>query len=476
MSGTIWERTLGLVGSALRSDSWENFWTGFGTRRDKTQGGAFNPNARLTDVELTHLYHHDDIAGRIVDLVPREMLRQGFGITCKDPEAAQVVAAKIKTLDTVNHVKRAAIWGRLFGGALVMLGADDGQDARLPLDESRIRSFTFLQVYDRRRAQPDTWYEAATDRKFGQPQVYRLTNYRTGGVSYVHESRLIRFGGAITGDYEQWQNVGWDYSVLQKPYEAIRAFQSVYRAAEIMMADASQGVFKMRGLLSMIAAGKLKDLQTRALFLDECRSVARAVFLDAEGGESFDKVQTTFAGVAEMLDREANRLAAATEIPVTKLMGQAPAGLNATGANDVRGWYDTVQADRKTELEPRLERIVRLVSIAERVGDRQFGVSFLPLWQETPKERADRLKVEADTAKVWIDGEVLSPEEVAIAQFSGPEPQPYRIDPKTRIQNQTLGPNDVPGATRPTPNQGPGIQGQGQDSRYIQGHGETPSP
>lgn len=451
MIGEAWAKTIGFMGRALRSDSWENFWTGFGTARDKTTAGTFNPNGRLTDVELTSLYHHDDIAGRVVDIIPREMLRQGFAVTCAaDAAAAQTVGVRVKGLDVLKHVKAASTWGRLFGGALILIGADDGQDPRMPLDESRIRSLTFLQVYDRRRAQPDTWYESGEDPKFGEPKTYRLTNYRTGSVSFVHESRVIRFGGATTGDYERWQNLGWDYSVLQRPYEAIRQFAQIYKAAELLMTDASQGVFKMRGLLSMIAAGQLKDLQTRAQFLDMSRSLARAIMLDADGNESFDKIQTSFAGVGEMLDRAANRLSAATEIPVTRLMGQAPAGLAATGAGDTRSWYDTVQADREVDLKPRLVHLVRLIAISERLGDRVFGVVFAPLWQETPKERADRLKVEADTAAVWITNEVLSPEEVAIAQFSGPEPQPYKIDPKTRTLNTTLGPNDVPGG-RPAP-------------------------
>lgn len=455
MIGEAWSKTIQIVGSALRGDSWENFMTGWGVHgRDKTESSHFSPDARLTDVELTNLYHHDDIAGRVVDIIPREMLRQGYRVVCPDAAAVRLVADKTRALDALKHVKAAMIWGRLFGGSLVYMGADDGQDPRMRLDETRIRSFTFLQVYDKRRAQPDTWYESGSDPKFGEPCVYRLTNYRTGGVSYVHESRLLRFGGANTGDYERWQNLGWDYSILQKVYPAIRQFATNYKAAELLMTDASQGVFKMRGLLSMIAGGQLRDLQTRAQLLDTTRSIARAVMLDADGNEDFTKIQTSFSGVGDMLDRAANRLSAAIEIPVTVLMGQAPAGLNATGASDIRTWYDKVAADRDTDLKPSLERLTCVIACSERVADRQFGIVFAPLWQETPKEKADREKVEADTAGVWIMNEVLTPETVAIARFGGQESQPYRVDPKTGLSlvpGHPDVPPDTPGAPPPRP-------------------------
>lgn len=424
--------TLGQFGAALRGDSgWENIWTGMGTSRDRTTATAYGAVVPITDVELSNLYHGDDIAKRVVNIVPREMLRQGFGVGCPDTTAASTVAARIRDLDMVGKVEEALIWGRCFGGAVILIGADDGLDPRLPLNESGIRSLSFLQVYDRRMVWPDQWETDPRSPYFGQPRIYRLTNYRSGMTSFVHASRLIRFGGEHTGEQERWKLNGWDYSVLQHTYEPIRQFSSCYKAAEYLMGDASQGVFKIRGLLTMIAGGQLVNLQTRAQFMDLMRSYTRSILLDADGGEDFTKVQTTFAGIGDMLDRSANRLSAATEIPVTLLMGQAPAGLNATGASDIRAWYDRVHGDREQKLKPHLERLITLIAIAERIGDRQFKVMFRPLWQETPKEKADREKVEADTAAVWITNEVLTPEQVALARFGSDEVQSYRVDPTT---------------------------------------------
>ena len=269
----------------MRADSWANFWTGVGTSRDKTEFGEFQLNAKLTDPELSALYHTDDLCRRVINIIPQEMLRQGFAVTCPDPKAAAAIGEKVKSLDVLNMVRDGFIWGRLFGGAVILIGADDGRDPREPLDEARIVSLRFLQVFDRRRVIPESYYQDPRHPKFGEPAVYRLSALRTGAVSYVHESRLIVFRGAHTGAQERLMLVGWDYSVLQAPYQAIRSFSMNHKAAEIMMTDASQAVFKMRGLLRMIAENKLEDLQTRAQFLDMSRSIARAIMIDSEQGE-----------------------------------------------------------------------------------------------------------------------------------------------------------------------------------------------
>lgn len=442
------------IGNAFRADSWTNFWTGLGTARDKTEFGDYQLSAKLTDPELSALYHTGGIPRKIVNLVPREMLRKGFGVTCPEPQAAQAVSEKLKTLDALNMIREGFILGRLFGGSVIMIGADDGQNPSLPLDESRILSLRFLQVFDRRRVQPETYYQDPTHQKYGEPAVYRLSALRTGAVSYVHETRLIVFRGAHTAAQERLMLTSWDYSVLQAPYNEIRQFSMNHKSVEYMMTDASQGVFKMRGLLRNISEDKLEDIQTRAQLLDMSRSIARAVMLDADGGEEFTKVQTSFAGVKEVLDASAQMVSAVTNIPVAVLLGKVESGLNATAEGPIRLWYADVDSDREQDLKPRLERLVKIAALSLRMGDQKFGILFKPLWEETAKEKAEREKLEAETAAIWITGEVLSPDEVSVARFSGDEVQPYRINPKSRIVDPTLKASDIPGA-RVSPPPGP---------------------
>lgn len=145
--------------------------------------------------------------------------------------------------------------------------------------------------------------------------------------------------------------------------------------------------------------------------------------MDAEK-ERFEYVARSLAGMPETLDRLALRLSAGTGIPVTLLMGQSPAGLNATGASDIRLWYDNVRSQQNQYLTPRIGRVVRLAFLAKD-GPTQgkepedWSISWRPLWQPTEKEQAETRYLTMQTDVGYIDRGVLSPRKVAESRFGG---------------------------------------------------------
>ena len=185
------------------------------------------------------------------------------------------------------------------------------------------------------------------------------------------------------------------------------------------MTDISQGVFKIQGLIAMLAAKNAAQMQTRMEMVEIGRSAARALILDADK-ESFERVQTPLGGVPEILDHTWKRLAAAAEMPVTVLMGVSPAGLNATGESDIRLWYDSIQSAREHVAGPRIERLVRLVARTLGQGDPSaWKVTWPSLWQMSAPERAAYRKTIAEADKIYMDAGVLLPEEVALSRFAG---------------------------------------------------------
>lgn len=419
---------------AKRFDGWQNLFTGFGDpNRDKTLQATYEWDAPLSLQELSSLYHSDDMASKIVDIVPREMLRQGFRVTgIADPALLAKLESTMRRLRVMQQVKDAIIWGRAYGGGLLFLGARDGQDdAAKPLVTAAVTAIDFLHVYDRRFANPFSWYEDPRAERFLEPQIYQLQNIR-GGTSYVHDSRCVVFHGAHTDPVERLRLNGWDYSVLQKCYGPLRQFHSAFNALELMLSDASQGVLKVSGLLDAIASGRQNDLHTRASLLDMSRSIARSLMLDADSNESYEKIATQFSGVSDAIDRASNRLSAAAEIPVTLLMGQAPAGLSATGESDIRTFYDVIRAAQEQDLTPVLERIVRLILTSLGAQQQAFEIVFPPLWQETASERTTRRKTIAETDAIYLANDVLTPEEVARSRFGGEYSDETTIDVAAR--------------------------------------------
>lgn len=432
-----------------RWDSFVNAFTGLGGTRDKRTGAQFVRDAALDEETLDSLYHNNDLAAKLCDTYPEEALRQRFTIKVEDDgadtpaptdpgadaprtdaldpqELSKAVKAKMEDLGLVSKVQDAAIWGNVFGAACVFMGADDGRSPELPLVPERVRAVRFLSVYDRRDLQVAKRYSDPLAPKYDEPELYRFTNRLAGTngdatkpVQDIHESRLVFFYGSRTAKRRRAENNGWPHSKLQKAYEVIRDFETGWSSASYLLQEASQAVYGVHGLLDIIASadGRAK-LETRMQVIDMGRSVARALVIDAEG-ESFERKATTFSGVPELLDRLCARLASAFGIPVTLLMGQAPAGLNATGASDVRAFYDHVQSYRTDVLGPAIEKIARLLILEANAGKEpdSWCIEWPSLYQPTDKEQAETRQIIASTDKTYVDMGVVSAEEIALSRF-----------------------------------------------------------
>jgi uncharacterized protein len=408
-----------------RADGWQNNVTGLGTSRDKTTHGQFLARYPLSDQTLSNLYHHDDMAARMVDIVPDEMFREGFIVDLGDPDASQATNDKLTDLEVRQVFTEAGRWGRLFGGAAILIGADDGRPAEKELVPERARDVDWLYVVDRRYLWPLTYYTDPRSRNYGKPETFMVSP--TGSAvnkspQIVHESRLILFGGAPTAEQERIQNGHWDYSVLQRPYEVLRQFNTGWAAVENLLTDGHQAVFKMAGLADALASGEKDYLEKRAQLIDMGRSVVRAMIVDAgtetDTAEDFTRHSVSFSDIPATLEKYMLRLAAAVQIPVTILMGQSPAGMNATGDSDFRWFYDRIRSGQNNEQAPRIRKLVDIwlrTKDAPRLKEAPtVKVTFPPLWTETPVAEAARKASIAATDALYITNGVYTPEEVAL--------------------------------------------------------------
>lgn len=434
----------------FRADRWQNQLTGIGTGADKSQHGRFFPVYRVLDQELTSLHNGSDLAAKIVDKRPEEMFRRGFELEADGVKSSTIQDVReyaSEYLNVENNLREGMRWGRLYGGLLAVLGVDDGQEPYMPLDETKIRSFDYISLVDRRYAYVQSQYANIRQgkSKYGQPEIYLVSNaiagyswsgygkirYKTAQelreegaqVSLIHESRVIRFEGNPADIVTRQQLAGWSWSVLQRVYDAMRQFEHSFDSVGYLLSDASQGVFKLQGLIKAISSGQRQSLADRIQIMEMTRSVLRGIAIDAgnadgKNAEEFSRVPTPFGGIPELLDRMMLRLAAAADMPATELFGRAPAGLNATGESDTRKWYDTIASEQSNYLTPKLQRIFRLLSLAKegplKGKDIKWKVNHKPLWSPTDKETAETQFIKAQRDQIYIEEAVVKPEEVAI--------------------------------------------------------------
>lgn len=398
-------------------DTWFNTLTGFGTERDRTRGSRFIGDTRIDDKELTDLFRFSDTARKIVQMPVEVMTREGFTLTGKNKGELAKLESEIKKLNLFDFIVKGLVFGRLYGGCLLFMGANDFNEPSNELAEQHIESLKFFELFDKRSAAPHTYYSDLKSPKFDQPKTYECRRIKNSYARDIHETRIVKFDGALTDEITKYNNQYWDDSVLQNCYQAICAFDEIYHASRIMMTESSQSILKVKGLLRAIASDQEDSMKKRAILFDTMRSITRTIFLDADSNEEYSKIQTNFSGIGEVLTHAANRLASACGIPVTVLMGQSPAGLNATGASDIRLWYDSNKSRQRIDLQPKIQRILSVLAKALKIQD-PFSFIFNPLWQETPQEFVARQKAIAEIDQIYINSDVASPDEIRLARFA----------------------------------------------------------
>lgn len=464
------------VVAVQKSDGWANSLTGIGSKyRDKRLQNDFCIDDRVYDRTFQEtMWEGDDMAARIVEMVPDEMMRNGFELQIKNPQPkgrdkkanvtdalgapaaalqpptkppgiintndqttkklAEDVMTRVEELAIAENMLQSLYAERAYGGAAMLLGIDDGQSPDKPLDLDNIKSFSWINTLTPRELRAWKYYDNPYKPNYGKPELYQIqasgvetmseTLELTGSskFSLVHESRLIVFPGVVVSAQHRLRRYGWGNSVFARVMQVIADFQGAYSGAAHLTVDFAQAVFKIKGLAEMMAGDNDDAVRNRALAIDMSRSLAKAILIDSE--EEFERKPTPLSGLADMLMRFEHRLAAAADMPVTLLMGASPAGLNATGDSDIRFFYDRIKARQNKFLLPRIERLLRLIMLSQDgptkgVEPEDWKVQFCSLWQLSDTEQAANRKTQADADCAYIAAGVLTPEEVAASRFGG---------------------------------------------------------
>ncbi len=412
-----------------RQDGWVNERAGFGTDRDKTQNGYWSAPVGLTDPELTDLYNFNDLAAKVVDIPVREAFRSGFCYTGVDPKKLGDLEDYLRGYKILQSSKHACTWARLYGGSGQYLKTASTNPATPMLPGEAIEA---IHVIDRRFLWPFRWYTSGP--KTATPETFQVAVFGGGGriivIGEVHESRLVLWPGAMTEMQEKRRRLGWDMSVLQRPYEALADSGTVWKAIQVLTVDANQAVFKIKHFWKMIAGDPLTgstesggmgaDILKRIQAMDLMRSVSRALVMDLDD-EDFERKPTSFAGLPELSERQWIRVSAAADIPLPLLTGEYPSGLQSTGEGPFRVFYAHVQSLREQEYGPRILDLTRaLLSQSDcpiKLSREEFAklqVRWNPIWTPTEAELADIKLKSVQFGAGLVEMQAITPEEYVL--------------------------------------------------------------
>jgi len=435
-------------------DGWKNLVTGLNTSADKKKYTSHKLEKIIRDDELESIFIEDGLGARIVTELPNDMFREGWDYAFPDLEEGD---DKDDTLDVykdifeqvgaVAKLKEAFYWSRLYGGAVILIGALDGQSLDKPLNPKRIRYFDNLRIIDRTAISFDRirFQLDPKKRRYGQPEFYPIQFEIHSGVyetQEVHFTRIIELHGVkvptgATRTLTKEQRY-WGVSVIQNAYDHLKTVGGSLGSAASLLEEFSVGKFKLANFADIMSQTDGIELMKRRVELNDLvRSVYHSMYMDKE--DEFVRENVSFAGIPDVLYIFMMMVSACSGYPITRLFGVSPAGLNSTGESDMRNYYDRVRSEQVTVLEPILIRLVKIIS--EWQGKDEPYIEWRPLVMLTDKEKselekldAEKKQIEANMWKTYIDAGIVEPYEAAFLQFGDelekiPVPKEFELPP-----------------------------------------------
>lgn len=425
-----------------RLDALYNLVTKLGvTGSDKSNAMRYQvlEGDRLTRYELEDLYYQEGISSTIVDALPDDMLRNGFEFTLTTAAETKALEKKLKRLHLKDRLGHAMRMARLYGGAVLVLGVNDGEEASRPINWGNLRNLNWINVLHRYEIQVYKRDRNPLSGTFGRPYSYQLMggNFTPSKVgTIIHSSRVIRFvGQEIPESIERRLEIeggrGFGSSVLQRAWGALKNLLSSYGNTTTLIQEFNQAIYQIENLAELLGADGGEDLLIERLrTIQHGRSIINAMILDKS--EQFTTNGVDIRGLGDILHHFILHLSAVTRTPVTRLFGREPSGMNATGESDAENWNKYVAAEQESVLREPLEQLAKLVfrSKAGPFGGNmpeKWNLEFLPLDEPSEQDKTDTRSKQAATDQVYYQIGALSSDEIRQSRFGG---EAYSIETK----------------------------------------------
>ena len=248
----------------------------------------------------------------------------------------------------------------------------------------------------------------------------------------IHRTRLLPFIGRPVPDILKpaYAFGGLSMSQMAQPYVDIwlRTRESVgeiIHAFSVMILSTNMGSTTQPGG----SGGANGDVLARMALANMLRDNQGIMVID-KNTEDFKNISAPISGLDELQAQAQEHLFSVGRIPAVKFAGIQPKGLNATSEGELRAFNDTVHGRQEQLFRSHLTTVLDIAQISLwGARDPDITYDFLPLYEETVKEKAEIRKIEAETDQIRVDSGIVSQEEVRSKIVADPESGYHGLDP-----------------------------------------------
>ncbi|TLX12135.1 phage portal protein [Rhizobium sp. MHM7A] len=379
--------------------------------RDKMATAAYGIQY-IDDYQIAAIYKSNWLGRKIVDIPAMDAVRKGRDWQAEQDQI-ELIEAEEKRLGYWQKLLEVKIKARLWGGAALFIGTGE-QDLMEPLSVEGMKKggIKYLTVLGRRDVTAGPIEQNVLSEFYGRPAYYEVTG--NASMVRIHPSRMAVFIGAPHGDnlLNFGVNQGWGDSIIEAVYSAMKNADATAANIASLVFEANVDVFRIPDFMNSLSDPAYSQrLLDRFMLAATAKGINRALLLDKE--EEYDRKQINFATLPDVMQTFLQMAAGAADIPVTRLLGQSPAGMSATGESDMNNYYDRVSSIQSLEMAPALYRLDECL-IRSALGSRpeEIFYEWSPLKQMTEKEQAEIGKMHADTANILVTTGLFTSEEL----------------------------------------------------------------
>ena len=402
---------------SLTGGGYVNPRTGAGGTADKSESGFFIPTWWNNRYQLETLYVQSWAARKFINILVDDM----FIRWREFEDMAERTIKRYKEGESQHFVKSrlsmALKAGRLYGTSfLVMMTTEAPMDTPLIVENLRQGDLSNLMVLDRYNTSVtyDDYDADPFSPSYERPLRYRF-HLRYGPQMVVDATRVIRFDGISPLNTQGWDSYEreWGVSEIVPVLLAIMQDASVASSTAHLTTESSIPVIKLPNLRDVLAGDNpdpdelTPDQMGERINRD--RSVFRTTFLDAL--DDYMRVNVSFAGLPDVLNQYALRLAAAADIPATRFMGRSPVGMNATGESDMTNYAIRIAALQNSLLTDPLRKLDAVLGRHTGVNTEGLEYKWPSLVDMSEMDQATIAKIKSEAIAMLVAAFLLNENE-----------------------------------------------------------------
>jgi uncharacterized protein len=319
---------------------------------------------------------------------------------------------RMEELEVQSLFRTMEVYDGFFGRGQLYIdiqGQDGERDKPLTYEPAKIGKGALLgfKAIEPMWTTPVTWNASDPFKA----DFYKPTMWYVLGVP-THSTRLLTFISRPLPDLlkPSYNFGGISLTQLMEPYvnQWLRTRDAVsdivYQYSILILAT------DMTQLLSADGQDD-SSLDARLQYFNQLRN-NRGVFAIDKDSEAMQQIAVPLSSLDQLMAQMQEHQCAPSHMPMVKLTGVTPSGLNASSDGEIQVWYDYIKARQVAAYGSRLKIVMDLVQL-DIFGsvDPAITYQFESLTEPDGEAEARIRKADAERAQVYIDGGVISREE-----------------------------------------------------------------